>query len=195
MLVGGRIRVPRAQAPTGPGPPIAFVAVDLLLIDGDSLVNCRLLERKRLLNSALKADYLGRITPFVRTPVGSLARPGTPRVFVSWPTARQRPLSAWRWPRRTGSWCPSDPAERRPSPQTATRGFRPGLAARSGGVVGDRMLRVRCGLPFGTRSRDSAVPTSWSASRAIATRPRSATWFGLPRPAWSSTSRIFAPFW
>jgi bifunctional non-homologous end joining protein LigD len=73
MLVGGRIRVPEPKRQLDPDRPIAFVAVDLLLIDGDSLVDLPLLERKRLLDTALKADYLVRITPFVRTPVGSLA--------------------------------------------------------------------------------------------------------------------------
>ena len=53
--------------------PIAFVAVDLLSIDGSSLIDVPLLERKRLLDGALKVDELVRITPYVRPPIGSFA--------------------------------------------------------------------------------------------------------------------------
>jgi ATP-dependent DNA ligase len=62
---------PRPQL--DPERPIAFVAVDLLLIDGQSLIDLPLLERKRLLETALKANAVVRITPYVRSPVGSLA--------------------------------------------------------------------------------------------------------------------------
>ena len=73
MFVGGRARAPEPKRQLDPDRPIAFVAVDLLLIDGDSLVDLPLLERKRLLDTALEAGNLVRITPFVRPPVGSLA--------------------------------------------------------------------------------------------------------------------------
>ncbi len=53
--------------------PIAFVAVDLLSIDGTSLIDLPLLERKRLLDSAVAPADLVRITPFIRPPLGSQA--------------------------------------------------------------------------------------------------------------------------
>ena len=73
MFVGGRARAPEPRRHLDPERPIAFVAVDLLMIDGDSLIDLPLLERKRLLDTALQAGNLVRITPFVRAPVGSLA--------------------------------------------------------------------------------------------------------------------------
>jgi bifunctional non-homologous end joining protein LigD len=45
--------------------------VDLLRIDGSSLLDIPLLERKRLLEGALKQSSLVRITPYVREPLGS----------------------------------------------------------------------------------------------------------------------------
>ena len=53
--------------------PIAFVAVDLLLIDGTRLVDLPLLERKRLLDGALTQGEKVRITPFVRPPIAVYA--------------------------------------------------------------------------------------------------------------------------
>jgi hypothetical protein len=50
-------------------PSVAFVAVDLLRIDGQELFDVPLLERKRLLESALRADELVRISPFARPPL------------------------------------------------------------------------------------------------------------------------------
>jgi hypothetical protein len=77
MLIGGRPRANRPGEPVEPARPIdpdrpiAFVAVDLLSIDGTGLVELPLLERKRLLDSALSVGELVRITPFVRPPVGT----------------------------------------------------------------------------------------------------------------------------
>lgn len=51
--------------------PIAFVAVDLLEIDGSLLLDLPLLERKRLLDGALAQDERIRVTPFVRPPIES----------------------------------------------------------------------------------------------------------------------------
>jgi ATP-dependent DNA ligase len=65
---------PERKAPHDPERPIAFVAVDLLRVDGSSLVDLPLLERKRLLEGALEVGELVRVTPFVRTPVGAQAR-------------------------------------------------------------------------------------------------------------------------
>jgi hypothetical protein len=58
-------------APRGPrkeGPP-AFVAVDLLSIDGQNLFDVALLERKRLLESLIEESELVRVSPWVRPPV------------------------------------------------------------------------------------------------------------------------------
>ncbi|MGZ6315554.1 MAG: hypothetical protein ACXWNI_08010, partial [Candidatus Limnocylindrales bacterium] len=42
-------------------------------IDGSGLLDVPLLERKRLLDGALEAGELVRITPFVRPPIGTFA--------------------------------------------------------------------------------------------------------------------------
>jgi len=72
MILGGKQNLPEADRRLDPEVPIAFVAVDLLLIDGSTLVDLPLVERKRLLDSALEVGELVRITPFVRPPLGSL---------------------------------------------------------------------------------------------------------------------------
>jgi ATP-dependent DNA ligase len=50
---------------------IAFVAVDLVALDGEPLIEIPLLERKRLLESALAEGDLVRRTPYVREPAGT----------------------------------------------------------------------------------------------------------------------------
>ena len=55
-------------AANDPGRPICFVAVDLLAIDDDTLLDVPLLERKRILDSAFEERALLRRTPFVRPP-------------------------------------------------------------------------------------------------------------------------------
>jgi hypothetical protein len=49
--------------------PAAFIAIDLLSIDGQSLLDVPLLERKRLLEAAIGEDELVRRTMMVRPPV------------------------------------------------------------------------------------------------------------------------------
>ena len=49
--------------------PLAFVAVDLLAVDDESLLDVPLLERKRLLDSVLAEDKLIRRSAYVRPPV------------------------------------------------------------------------------------------------------------------------------
>lgn len=72
MVVGGRVIRPTvSEHPLDPDRPIAFVAVDLLRIDGDSLLDVPLLERKRLLEGALEPSERIRVTPYVREPFGS----------------------------------------------------------------------------------------------------------------------------
>jgi hypothetical protein len=88
LVVGGRGRARPAPATSGgleaaavpvaaadnPDEPRAaslmagFVAVDLLAVDGDSLLDVPLLERKRLLDSALAPSELVRRGPHVRPP-------------------------------------------------------------------------------------------------------------------------------
>lgn len=51
--------------------PIAFVAVDLVALDGEPLMEIPLLERKRLLESVLAEGELVRRTPYVREPAGT----------------------------------------------------------------------------------------------------------------------------
>jgi hypothetical protein len=55
--------------PVRPGDVIVLVCVDLLAIDGESLLDVPLLERKRLLDSALDENQLVRIGAYVRPPV------------------------------------------------------------------------------------------------------------------------------
>jgi ATP-dependent DNA ligase len=51
--------------------PIVFVAVDLVALDGEPLLEIPLLERKRLLESVLVEGDLVRRTPYVREPAGT----------------------------------------------------------------------------------------------------------------------------
>jgi ATP-dependent DNA ligase len=72
FLVGSRVaRMAEPERHLDPDRPVAFVAVDLLSIDGSSLLDIPLLERKRLLDGALQPADLVRITPFIRPPIGS----------------------------------------------------------------------------------------------------------------------------
>ena len=58
------------RASTGDVPPEeAFVAVDLLRVDGQSLLDVPLLERKRLLESVIEQGPLVRVSVFCRPPV------------------------------------------------------------------------------------------------------------------------------
>jgi ATP-dependent DNA ligase len=72
MVVGGRVIRPTvSEHPLDPDRPIAFVAVDLLRIDGTNLLDVPLLERKRLLDGAIGRSELIRVTPYVREPFGA----------------------------------------------------------------------------------------------------------------------------
>jgi ATP dependent DNA ligase domain len=50
-------------------PVVAFVAVDLLRVDGQELLDVPLLERKRILESVVTVGDLVRVTPFTRPPL------------------------------------------------------------------------------------------------------------------------------
>jgi len=78
MFFGRRSsRAPRAPTASGyadttdPSVPIAFVAVDLLAIDEQALLEIPLLERKRILETAFEETQLLRRSPYVRPPVDS----------------------------------------------------------------------------------------------------------------------------
>jgi ATP-dependent DNA ligase len=60
------VDVPGSAADEG---PTAFVAVDLLRLDGEDLFDLPLLERKRLLESTLGVEELVRVSPFARPPI------------------------------------------------------------------------------------------------------------------------------
>lgn len=62
------IEVRRPDSGDGPGEE-AFVAVDLLRLDGQSLLDVPLLERKRLLESVVDQGPLVRVTVYCRPPV------------------------------------------------------------------------------------------------------------------------------
>jgi ATP-dependent DNA ligase len=59
----------REEATRPPGHDAVFVAVDLLLLDGEPLLDVPLLERKRLLDAVLVEGPLVRIGIHVRPPV------------------------------------------------------------------------------------------------------------------------------
>jgi ATP-dependent DNA ligase len=63
-LIGGE----RARPPAGPG-ETAFVALDLLSIDGQSLLDVPLLERRRQLETLFLESELLRVTPYARPPI------------------------------------------------------------------------------------------------------------------------------
>jgi ATP-dependent DNA ligase len=64
--------VSQAEASAAAGPvAIALVAVDLLALGDEPLLDIPLLERKRLLESVLREGPRIRRTPFVREPAGS----------------------------------------------------------------------------------------------------------------------------
>lgn len=48
--------------------PVALVCIDLLKVDGESLLDLPLLERKRLLEGLIQASELVRVSPFTRPP-------------------------------------------------------------------------------------------------------------------------------
>ena len=82
--IAGRVSVPRFSILTGrsaevdvrpladdAGGRVAFVAVDLLRLDGQSLLDLPLLERKRLLDGLIRQADLVRVSPYTRPPLRS----------------------------------------------------------------------------------------------------------------------------
>jgi hypothetical protein len=67
---GKRRELARQQATAAAAAgPLAFVAIDLLFLDGEPLLEIPLLERKRLLEGVLEEGQLVRRTAFVRPPI------------------------------------------------------------------------------------------------------------------------------
>ena len=60
--------------PPSPVSPVAFVAVDLLRVDGQELFDIPLLERKRLLEAILVESERVRVSPFTQPPLGHWLR-------------------------------------------------------------------------------------------------------------------------
>jgi hypothetical protein len=73
MFVGGaasrRVELRRGLEPDEAGPDVVLVAIDLIELDRESLLDVPLLERKRLLESVLDEGPLVRVGAFVRPPV------------------------------------------------------------------------------------------------------------------------------
>jgi len=70
LFIGGRDADIQYEGPKGPrreGEP-AFVALDLLKLDGQTLFDVPLLERKRLLEGVIEQSELVRTSPWVRPP-------------------------------------------------------------------------------------------------------------------------------
>jgi ATP-dependent DNA ligase len=86
-----------------PDAPIAFVAVDLVELDGRPLVEIPLLERKRLLESVLLEGDLVRRTPYVREPAGAFIL--TWRAFGFRALAYKAANSRYRPGAANDDWC------------------------------------------------------------------------------------------
>ena len=82
-------------APIAPGDELVLVAVDLLSLDGEPLLDVPLLERKRLLESVLRPSHLVRLGPYIRLPVdtwlGSWRAQGFRAVAYKEANGRYRP--------------------------------------------------------------------------------------------------------
>ena len=139
---GSRQRPPAGRRPArSPGrgdgdagaPRIAFVAVDLLVLDDEPLLDVPLLERKRLLESVLPEGDRVRRTAFVREPAGTFVTTWRSLGFgdLAYKTANGRYLPATRT--TTGRSSPCRGAEA-PAPRTSAPLRRrlepPGPAAR-----------------------------------------------------------------
>lgn len=71
----------RAEA-FGPDDVVTYVAIDLLWLDGEALLDIPLLERRRLLDSVVNESNLVRRGPFVRPPIGGWIRSWRAQGFV-----------------------------------------------------------------------------------------------------------------
>jgi len=92
-----------------PGGELAFVALDLLSVDGQALFDLPLLERKRLLEGLFVEGVLVRVSPYTRPPVGPWLRSwksaGFRGVMMKAANSRYRPgeeTSEWALIEREG---------------------------------------------------------------------------------------------
>ena len=83
----------------------AFVAVDLLVLDGESLLDVPLLERKRLLESIFREGTLTRIGIHIRPPIGPWLSTWRAAGFRS--LAWKHPNSRYRPGERNDDWAVS----------------------------------------------------------------------------------------
>lgn len=72
----------RRAATFGPEDVVTYVAFDLLWLDGESLLDVPLLERRRLLDNVLAESQLVRRGTFVRPPIGGWIRSWRAQGFV-----------------------------------------------------------------------------------------------------------------
>jgi ATP-dependent DNA ligase len=91
-----------APVPLAAGDETAFVAVDLLLLDGESLLDVPLLERKRLLDGVIVESALVRLGIHVRPPVDTWL--GTWRNFGFQSLAYKEANGRYRPGERNDGW-------------------------------------------------------------------------------------------
>lgn len=68
-IFGPRVEVGTSPLEESRDAPLAFVAVDLLRVDGETLLDVPLLERKRLLDGVLAESELIRVSPYTQPPI------------------------------------------------------------------------------------------------------------------------------
>lgn len=102
LVLGGLARPSAKPRRLDSDRPVAFVAIDLLRIDGTPLLDVPLLERKRLLEGALAPAELIRITPFVRAPIRTFLETWRGMGFVE--LAYKDPNSRYLPGRRNNDW-------------------------------------------------------------------------------------------
>jgi hypothetical protein len=109
---------PSTLAALEAGVPHAFVGTDLLWIDGQSLLDVPLLERKRLLETVLQPSHLVRVSVFVKpTAVQTLAGWGSLGFEeVHYRAANSRYLAGEENPDWTVTRTPRGPEDRRAMP-------------------------------------------------------------------------------
>jgi bifunctional non-homologous end joining protein LigD len=79
MLLGKAAEVTVTRPPSETTSEVSFVALDLLSVDGEPLLDLPLLERKRQLEGLLVSNDLARISPYARPPLAQW--------FNSWKSA------------------------------------------------------------------------------------------------------------
>jgi bifunctional non-homologous end joining protein LigD len=107
----------------------AFVAIDLVELDGQPLSEVPYLERRRLLSSVVAEDVRVRITPAVRNPVASWLRAWRVNGFTHYVAKHMN--SRYHLGEVAEDWLEVATAERRgPSPMGRLIGARPKKVAR-----------------------------------------------------------------